>query len=265
MWSSSGLFAKATTFEVWPAESRGLVLAFWRALFAGVLLLPFVRRPKWDARLIPLCLAFAVMNVMYLSSMTLTTAANAIWLQSTAPWWVFLVGVVILREPFPRSERIPLVIGGLGMAIILWYELAGQAQVGVLLGLISGFAYAGVVLSLRAARAGNFLDRSGRAPVYGAGHFPIRTLCGRLAQPRPVAGAGRFRNFPDGIAVRLLRRGLRSITSQEATGIGLLEPILLPLWVYLAWGEAPAPWTLVGGGLILLGLVLRYVVPILRR
>ena len=38
MWSSSGLFAKATTFEVWPAESRGLVLAFWRALFAGVLL-----------------------------------------------------------------------------------------------------------------------------------------------------------------------------------------------------------------------------------
>ena len=60
-------------------------------------------------------------------------------------------------------------------------------------------------------------------------------------------------------------RGLRSITSQEATGIGLLEPILLPLWVYLAWGEVPAPWTLVGGGLILLGLVLRYVVPILRR
>jgi drug/metabolite transporter (DMT)-like permease len=40
---------------------------------------------------------------------------------------------------------------------------------------------------------------------------------------------------------------------------------LLPLWVYLAWGEAPAPWTLIGGGLILLGLVLRYVAPILRR
>jgi drug/metabolite transporter (DMT)-like permease len=57
-------------------------------------------------------------------------------------------------------------------------------------------------------------------------------------------------------------RGLRAITSQEATGIGLLEPMLLPVWVYLAWGEAPAPWTLIGGGLILVGLILRYVVPL---
>ena len=266
MWSSSGLFAKATTFEVWPAESRGLVLAFWRALFAGVLLLPAVRRPKWDARLIPLCIAFAVMNVMYLSSMTMTTAANAIWLQSTAPWWVFLVGVVILREPFPRSERIPLVIGGLGMAIILWYELAGQAQVGVLLGLVSGFAYAGVVLSLRALRGLETFWIVAVAHLFTAfAIFPFVVYVDvwpSLGQLPVLAGFGLFQMA---LPYVFFARGLRSITSQEATGIGLLEPILLPLWVYLAWGEAPAPWTLVGGGLILLGLVLRYVVPILRR
>jgi drug/metabolite transporter (DMT)-like permease len=266
MWSSSGLFAKATTFEVWPAESRGLVLAFWRALFAGVLLLPFVRRPKWDARLIPLCIAFAVMNVMYLSSMTMTTAANAIWLQSTAPWWVFLVGVVILREPFPRSERIPLVIGGLGMAIILWYELAGQAQVGVLLGLVSGFAYAGVVLSLRALRGLETFWIVAVAHLFTAlAIFPFVVYVDvwpTVGQLPVLAGFGLFQMA---LPYVFFARGLRSITSQEATGIGLLEPILLPLWVYLAWGEAPALWTLVGGGLILLGLVLRYVVPILRR
>jgi len=59
-------------------------------------------------------------------------------------------------------------------------------------------------------------------------------------------------------------RGLRTVTSQEATVIGLLEPILLPVWVYLAWGEMAAPWTIVGGGLILAGLFLRYGVPLLR-
>ena len=63
----------------------------------------------------------------------------------------------------------------------------------------------------------------------------------------------------------LFARGLRSITSQEATVIGLLEPILLPVWVYLAWGETPAPWTLFGGAMILAGLFLQYVVPLLRR
>ena len=104
LWSSSGLFAKAPTFADWPADQRGVLLAFWRALFAGLLLLPFVRRPRWDMRLVPLCLTFAAMNLAYLSAMTLTTAANAIWLQSTAPWWVFLVGVVVLRQPFARAS-----------------------------------------------------------------------------------------------------------------------------------------------------------------
>ena len=63
----------------------------------------------------------------------------------------------------------------------------------------------------------------------------------------------------------LFARGLRAITSQEATVIGLLEPILLPVWVYLAWDEVPAPWTVVGGGLILTGLILRYGLPLLRN
>src|SRR5262245_497211 len=95
LWSSSGLFAKAPIFDDWPIESRGVLLAFWRATFAGLLLIPAVRRPKWDRKLIPLCIAFTAMNVTYLSAMTETTAANAIWLQSTAPWWVFLVGVLV--------------------------------------------------------------------------------------------------------------------------------------------------------------------------
>jgi drug/metabolite transporter (DMT)-like permease len=54
----------------------------------------------------------------------------------------------------------------------------------------------------------------------------------------------------------LFARGLRAITSQEATGIGLLEPILLPLWVFLVWGEEPAVSTLVGGSLILAAVIL---------
>ncbi|MBI3837898.1 MAG: EamA family transporter, partial [Planctomycetia bacterium] len=131
---------------------RGVLLAFWRALFAGLLLLPLVRRPRWDAKLVPLSLVFAAMNVSYLSAMTLTTAANAIWLQSTAPWWVCLIGAVFLREPFSRLERLPLVLGGIGLAIILWFEVQGQAQAGVICGLASGMSYALVVLFLRALR-----------------------------------------------------------------------------------------------------------------
>jgi drug/metabolite transporter, DME family len=266
MWSSSGLFAKATIFEVWPIEDRGILLAFWRAAMAGVLLLPAVRRPQWDVKLVPLCVAFAVMNVTYLSAMTLSSAANAIWLQSTAPWWVFLVGVLVLGEPFAKSERIPLVVGGLGLAIILWFELQGQARSGVLCGLVSGIAYAGVVLSLRSLRGLDTVWIVAVAHlVTAAVIFPYVVYLDvwpTTAQLPVLAGFGLLQMA---LPYVFFARGLRAITSQEATVIGLLEPILLPVWVYLAWGEVPAPWTLVGGGLILAGLILRYGVPLVRR
>ncbi len=266
LWSTSGLFAKAPTFASWPLEERGVLLAFWRALFAGVLLIPLVRRPRWDVKLIPLCATFAAMNVMYLSAMTLTTAANAIWLQSTAPWWVFLVGVVLLREPFARIERVPLVIGGVGLATILWFEIQGQQGTGVICGLVSGMTYAGVVLSLRALRAHDavwlvvvshlataimMLPYVAHLNVWPSrAQFPVLAAFGLLQMAVPYV---------------FFARGLRSITSQEATGIGLLEPLLLPVWVYAAWHEEPAPSTLVGGGLILSGLILRYAIPLVRR
>ena len=53
-------------------------------------------------------------------------------------------------------------------------------------------------------------------------------------------------------------RGLRTVGRQEAAGIALLEPLITPIWAYLTIGERPAPWTLVGGALILAGLALRY-------
>jgi drug/metabolite transporter (DMT)-like permease len=266
LWSTSGLFAKATTFEIWPAADRGVLLAFWRAAFAGVLLLPAVRRPQWDVKLIPLCCAFAAMNVTYLSAMTMTTAANAIWLQSTAPWWVFLAGVLVLGEPFPKRELAPLAVGGLGLAIILWFEVQGQARAGVLCGLVSGISYSGVVLSLRALRGLDTVWVVAVAHlVTAAAIFPYVAYLNEwptLAQLPVLAGFGLFQMA---LSYVIFARGLRSITSQEATVIGLLEPVLLPVWVYLAWGEVPAPWTVMGAGLILAGLLLRYGGPLLKN
>lgn len=266
MWSSSGLFAKNPIFDDWPGDSRGLLLAFWRALFAGALLLPFVRRPRWDRKLIALCVTFALMNVSYLSAMTQTTAANAIWLQSTAPWWVFLTGVLVLKQPFARSERVPLVVGGIGLAIILWFQVQGQAQAGVLWGLFSGFTYAGVVMALRALRDHDAVWLVSVAHLFTAAvMLPYVLYVGIWPTGFQLPVLAGFGLLQMALPYVFFTRGLRSITAQEATAIGLLEPLLLPMWVYLTWGEAPAPSTLVGGGLILVGLALRYVVPLWRR
>lgn len=267
LWSTSGLFARSGAFDVWPEGERGALLAFWRALFAGGLLVPFVRRPRLSRAMLPMTASFALMNATYLSALTLTSAANAIWLQSMAPLWVFAVGVMVLGEPFHRRDLLPLLCGLAGIGVILFFEIGqatrsdsnGSPPWGIVLGLVAGVSYAGVVLSLRRLRTEDsaWLVALNHL-VAAAAMLPYVLYLDRwptLAQ-LPVLAA--FGVVQMGLPYVLFARSLRHITSQEATLIGLLEPLLMPLWVLLFVGERPAPWTLAGGGLILAGLVVRY-------
>jgi drug/metabolite transporter, DME family len=262
LWSSSGLFAKAPLFDIWPAADRGLLLAFWRALFAGVLLLPAVRRPRWNVGLVPMALCFTCMNVTFMRSMTLTTAANAIWLQSTAPLWVFVFGLLFYRESHDRRDLIPLGFGLVGVALILAFELGSsenRSLEGVIYGLLAGIFYAAVIVSMR------FLRGQNGAWLVAVNHLtaaavlaPFCLHLGYGVDAQRLGVLACFGLFQMGLPYLLIARGLRDVPSQEASGIALIEPVLLPIWVYLAWGEQPAWWTIAGGALILAGLILRY-------
>ena len=263
LWSTSGFFVKSPYLKgsdgaAWP----GPVLAFWRAALALVVLLPLVRKPQWSWKLIPATVTFALMNVTYLTAMSKGEAANAIWLQCTAPVWVLIVGVFFFREKASWRDWLLLAFGAVGVGIILYFEFRRAALEPVLWGLASGVFYAGVVLSLRSLRAmesawivalNHLVTAIVLAPfAFGGSHFPIGI------QWLLLAGLGMIQM---GLPYVFFARGLRTIPGHEAAGIGLVEPILVPVWVYLAWGQQPATWTLVGGGFILAGLAVRYLTP----
>ncbi len=69
LWSTSGFFAKSPWFDAWPEESRGLLLAFWRSLFAIPILLPLIRKPVWHPLLIPMMVCFAIMVWSFMTAM----------------------------------------------------------------------------------------------------------------------------------------------------------------------------------------------------
>jgi len=270
LWSTSGLFAKAPLFGDWPLQLAGLpvrgpLLAFWRAVFAGMILLPFIRRPCWKLKLLPMLLAYAAMNYTFLAALTLTTEANAIWLQHTAPAWIFLIGVFVFREPVHRRDPWLLVCCLLGVGLILCCEMGGQAPAGIVFGLLASMSYAGVVLSLRQLRDEDgawlvFLNNLTTAVLF----LPLVLYYDLWPSGEQTLALSIFGIFQMGLPYVLFARGVRRVTGHEAAGIVLLEPILVPLWVYLAWRhvpsyQAPQWWTLAGGCLILLGLGLRYV------
>ncbi|MBM4089195.1 MAG: hypothetical protein FJ276_07170, partial [Planctomycetes bacterium] len=263
LWSASGFFAKAPLFESWPVADRAILLAFWRAVFASVLLVPMVRKPRWTPGLIPMALLFVIMNYTYLSAMTRTSAANAIWLQNTAPVWVFLVGVVFLGEPVQRGDWCLVLLGAVGVGFILVFETRGAQQAGVVFGLLAGITYAGVVLSIR------LLRHEDAAWLIAVNHLatalvlsPYVVWKGTWPDGEQLVYLCGFGMLQMGLPYVLFARGLRAVTGHEAAGIALLEPVLVPVWVFLAWHGAPSYqppqwWTFVGGGLILAGLLLR--------
>lgn len=259
MWSSCGVFVKAGAFDDWPPSASGALLAFWRSLFAALVLLPLVRRPRWNVQLLPLTVCFTVMCITYLSAVALTTAANAIWLQSTAPWWVFLLSVLLLREPVARRELIPLGLGMLGVGTILGFELHGEDQLGVACGLAAGVGYGGVLILLRRLRSESSTWLVALChSVAAVAILPWVIYQAILPSPGQLAVLAAFGVFQMALPYLCMTRGLRTISSQEAAAIALVEPVLMPLWVLLLGIETPRWWTVMGASLILVGLVLRY-------
>src|SRR5262245_22530343 len=109
LWSLSGVFCKPLT------ETTPLVLhephvapqttAFFRALFAGLAVLPLVgsaRAPRPRPLVFLMVATFAAMNLLFITAMATGTAAGAIVLQYTAPLWVLLAGVGFLGERVDR-------------------------------------------------------------------------------------------------------------------------------------------------------------------
>jgi drug/metabolite transporter (DMT)-like permease len=179
---------------------------------------------------------------------------------------VLLVGVFVFHEKTVRRDWLMVAFAAAGVGLILFHETRGTNAEAVTWGLLSSVFYAGVVLALRQLREYD--------PVWLAALNHLVTAI--VLAPFAIS----FAQLPEGIQWPLLAglgilqmalpyvlfaHGLRRIPGHEAAGIGLIEPVLNPLWVFVAWGERPAWWTLAGGGLILVGLAIRFLEPRRRR
>src|SRR5262245_30333870 len=266
LWSLGGGFnkvlTKPTALGLDEPTVHSLQIACFRVLFAGLVLLPIIRRRDISFRpfMIVMVLSFTLMNASYVTAQALGTAANAVLLQYTAPLWLYLASVWWLGEAADQRNLVALFVGAIGVGIILvggWQE----AQLGIIaLGLFSGVMYAGVLIGLRVLRDASSAWLTLLNHLFGG----LVLLPIVLIVVPPYLTGAQWATFILFGAVQmalpyvLVARGLRSVSPQEAGTLTLIEPLLNPVWAYLISGEVPSPWTLVGGGFILGALAWRY-------
>ena len=259
LWSLSGVVTKSLDLD-------GLSIAFYRGLFAGIALIPFVAssRRVFRPALIPLGLAFGAMTGLYIAAVKATTAANAIFLQCSATFWTVPLSALLLRERPDRRSILGIGLATLGIAAIVTYGYDGRPDEprGIALGLASGVAYAAVAVGMRGLRDLDPLWLSGVNNLAGAIALGAWIVVTRGAIPIPSPSQTpiliAFGVIQMAIPYALFARGLRSIGAPEASLIALVEPVLNPIWVVLVTGERPTSATLVGGLFLASGVACRY-------
>src|SRR5207248_1183411 len=134
LWSLGGVFAKSLDLD-------GQTIAFYRGLFAGLFLLPFVprRRRVFRPSMVLLGLCFGAMTGLYIAAIKATTAANAIFLQCTSTFWTIPLSAWLLRERPDRRSVLGIALATLGIAAIVLYGYDGRPDEGwgIALGLAS--------------------------------------------------------------------------------------------------------------------------------
>lgn len=269
LFSTGGAAIKGTTLTAWQVScfrSGVAAVALW-------LLVPAARR-RWNGRMLLVAAAFAATLLLFVAANKLTTAANAIFLQSTAPLWVLLAGPLLLHERATRGDLAFMAIVAVGMTLFFVGADAPQATApnpprGNVLAAIAGIGYAGVVLGLRwvgrranspgdvatatdvpsaasddaitAVTAGNVLACLFALPMA----LPVASVPAADALMILYLGAVQI-----GLAYLLMSTAMPHVPALEASTILLVEPALNPLWAWLVHGERPTALALTGGSLI---------------
>ncbi len=255
LFSTGGAAIKAGSFTAWQVAS-------FRSGVAAVFLLsalPETRR-GWSWRIVPAAVAYAATLVLFVLANRLTTSANAIFLQSTAPLYLLVLGPWLLREPLRRTDLICILAVAAGMALIFTGADAAGATApnphrGNLVALASGLTWALTVTGLR------WLGRTGEGnpamATVAAGNVLGFLVALPMALPvqRPDAASVAVILYLGilqiGLAYVFVTRAIRHVPAFEATTVLLLEPAMNPAWAWLVHGERPGFAALAGGGIIL--------------
>lgn len=237
-------------------------LSFGRSLLAALTVALFTRREGFGLNGITILtsLLYAGLLLLFVVATKLTTAANAIFLQYTAPIYVLILEPLFYKEKFRRADFITVAACIAGMSLFFVGKLRPQDVSGNIAALASGLCFAFYILLLRHTRSQEVNRAS--SVIYGNLLLVVVTAPAGIAALSKLTmwdiGAVSYLGVVQiGLAYTLFTLGMaRGVRSLDAGIVGYIEPVLNPVWVFLFLGERPSGWALVGGAIIISAVIL---------
>lgn len=256
---------------IWSSSGLGIKLLSWgpmsilssRSLLAAAVMFIYLRRPQFAFSRWQLIGAFAYVGtqLFFIAGTQLTTAANAIFLQFTAPVYVALLGSWLLGERPRRLDWIAMGLIFVGMGFFFGDELNLDGTTGNILGVLAGVSMAVMTIALRKEK-----DSSpGSLLLLG------NIISAIVGFPWLIQESFTFPNVSIILYLGIIQIGLtfifysiaiQHVEALETILIVSLEPILNPLWVFLVVGETPGPWATLGGFIVMIAILGRAILGI---
>lgn len=245
LWSTAGLFIKWIDWSAMGiAGSRSLVAALTVFILVGGV------TPKFNSIAWAGGVAYAATVTLFVMANKLTSVANAIFLQYTAPFFIAILGAWFLGERATKRDWIFIAIAQLGIAMFFMDHLSFQGLWGNLCALASGLAYASLVVLLR--------KQKDAAPIQSViiGNLLTAFIClpfasGPFPEWKGWLGILFLGTMQLGLSYYLYSKAICHIPALDACLISLIEPVFSPILALLFIGEVPALSSMVGGLIIL--------------
>ncbi len=251
LWSTSGFLVKLIHWSpINIAAARSLIAL--PVVWLAVRTVQF----RWSLSQLAAAGAYAGTVVFFVLATKMTTAANAIVLQYSAPLYVAILSAWIVGEKPTVFDWMSVLIVCAGMVLFFFDRLESGQLLGNVLGIVSGICFGLTALLLRKQKDAAPME----SIVIGNGIAVL--LCLPFVQwtlppsdawlPLVLLGV-----FQLGLPYVLYSIAIRSVRALEAVLIPMLEPLMNPIWTYLAVGEVPGPYAVAGGSMILVTLAIR--------
>ena len=259
LWSLGGILIKSVKWN--PVAIAGA-----RSAISSLVILAYIRKPKftWSSDQILAAIFYAGTVILFVSANKLTTAANAILLQYGAPVYVAILGSIILKEKTTISDWITIAVVIFGMFLFFLDKLQPGNLFGNIVAILSGVAFALYIIFMRKQKDESPIESTLLGNILTA-IIGLPFMLNSSPTGSSWIGIILLGTVQLGLSYILYSIAIKEVTALEAILIPIIEPILNPIWVFLAMGEAPGKWAFIGGVIILTSVTLRYSIPAIRK